>query len=87
MELEVRRQWSSSLHAISRVVAELEVTLPAVICATKDLAAARIPNMKGIMSARTKPLTVVAATSTDKLTTIASFTLPDKAKQIKMIQP
>ena len=65
----------------------LEVTLPVVICATKDLAQARIPNMKGIMSARTKPLAVVPASGAAKLTSIASYTLPEKEKQIKMISP
>lgn len=64
-----------------------ETSLPVVISATKDLAQARIPNMKGIMSARTKPLTVLAASTKELRTTIASYTLPDKEKKIKMISP
>ncbi|MFN8286129.1 MAG: electron transfer flavoprotein subunit beta/FixA family protein [Chitinophagales bacterium] len=63
----------------------VEVKLPLVVCAQKELAEARIPNMKGIMGARTKPLAVVAPVATDKLTTIASFALPEKAKQVKMV--
>jgi electron transfer flavoprotein beta subunit len=65
----------------------VEISLPAVVCATKDLAPARIPNMKGIMGARTKPLAVVAASSTDKLTGISSYILPDKAKECKYVSP
>jgi electron transfer flavoprotein beta subunit len=65
----------------------VECKLPMVVCGEKDLAVARIPNMKGIMSARTKPLAVVPATGTDKLTTITSYHLPDKAKQCKYVQP
>ncbi len=63
----------------------VEISLPAVICATKDLAAARIPNMKGIMASRTKPLTVLAATGADKLTSIASYQTPEKAKECKYV--
>ncbi|MFN8299436.1 MAG: electron transfer flavoprotein subunit beta/FixA family protein [Chitinophagales bacterium] len=63
----------------------VEVKLPLVVCAQKELAEARIPNMKGIMGARTKPLAVVPAVAADKLTSIASFALPEKAKQVKLI--
>lgn len=63
----------------------VEVKLPLVVCAQKELAEARIPNMKGIMAARTKPLAVVAATDAEKLTTVANYSLPEKAKQVKLI--
>jgi electron transfer flavoprotein beta subunit len=65
----------------------VEVKLPLVVGGEKDLALARIPNMKGIMSARTKPLAVVPATGTDKLTSISSYALPDKAKECKYVSP
>ena len=65
----------------------VEVKLPMVVGAQKDLAEARIPNMKGIMSARTKPLTVVPPVAVDKLTVVANYTLPDKAKQCKYVSP
>lgn len=63
----------------------VEVKLPMVVGAQKELAEARIPNMKGIMAARTKPLTVVTASGDEKLTTVASYALPEKAKQVKLI--
>ena len=86
-KLEVEGAKALATRDIEGGTETLEITLPAVICATKDLAAARIPNMKGIMSARTKPLVVVAPSGAPKLTSIASYTLPDKLKQVKMISP
>jgi electron transfer flavoprotein beta subunit len=86
-KLEVEGTTATATRDIEGGTETVQVSLPAVICATKDLAQARIPNMKGIMSARTKPLAVVAPTSSEKLTTIASYTLPDKEKQVKMISP
>ncbi len=43
----------------------VECTLPAVISANKGMAEQRIPNMKGIMAARTKPLNVLPAYPTN----------------------
>ena len=40
---------------------KLEVNLPAVITCQKELTEPRIPNMRGIMAARSKPLKVVQA--------------------------
>ncbi|MCS6934446.1 MAG: electron transfer flavoprotein subunit beta/FixA family protein [Chitinophagales bacterium] len=63
----------------------VEVKLPLVVCAQKELAEPRIPNMKGIMSARTKPLAVVPPVEVEKLTAVISYSLPEKAKQVKLI--
>jgi electron transfer flavoprotein beta subunit len=84
-KLEVDGGKATATRDIEGGTETVEVTLPTVICATKDLAAARIPNMKGIMGARTKPLNVVAASTSDKLTKIASYILPDKAKECKYV--
>ena len=43
--------------------------------------------MKGIMAARTKPLTVIPAVEADKLTTIISYAVPQKAKECKYVSP
>ncbi|MFN0201670.1 MAG: electron transfer flavoprotein subunit beta/FixA family protein [Bacteroidia bacterium] len=53
----------------------LNVSFPAVISCQKGLAEWRIPNMRGIMAARTKPLTVVAAAGTGYVTT-TSYSYP-----------
>src|ERR1700712_3575634 len=53
-----------------------EVSLPVLVSCQKGVAEARIPNMRGIMSARTKPLKVVVPANVDELTAISSFELP-----------
>jgi electron transfer flavoprotein beta subunit len=63
----------------------LEVQLPAVISCQKGMAEARIPNMRGIMAARTKPLAVVATTNSNTLTTVESYTPSEGRKAVKMI--
>jgi electron transfer flavoprotein beta subunit len=65
--------------------AVLEVQLPAVISCQKGMAEARIPNMRGIMAARTKPLSVVATTNSDTLTSVESYTPSEGRKAVKMI--
>lgn len=64
-----------------------KVTLPVVVSCQKGMAEARIPNMRGIMAARTKPLTVVPAAAADTLTSIVSFELPPAKAGVKMISP
>jgi electron transfer flavoprotein beta subunit len=61
--------------------------LPLVISCQKGVAEARIPNMRGIMAARTKPLKVVPPAATDALTTIVSYELPAPKTGVKMISP
>ena len=64
-----------------------EVTLPAVISCQKGMAEARIPNMRGIMAARTKPLKVVEAIAAESLTHVAAFSLPPAKAGVKLIDP
>lgn len=63
----------------------LEVKLPFVLSAAKGMAEQRIPNMRGIMAARTKSLKVIPATETPKHTAIISFTMPPPKAACKMI--
>lgn len=64
-----------------------EVTLPIVVSAAKGMAEARIPNMRGIMAARTKPMKVVEPIAVEALTGISSFELPPAKAGVKMINP
>ncbi|HRE52081.1 MAG TPA: electron transfer flavoprotein subunit beta/FixA family protein [Flavitalea sp.] len=63
----------------------VQASLPLVVSCQKGMAEQRIPNMKGIMSARTKPLKVVEPVAVDPLTTIAGFETPPPKAGIKMI--
>jgi electron transfer flavoprotein beta subunit len=62
-----------------------EVNLPVVVSCQKGVAEQRIPNMKGIMGARTKPLKVIEPTAADPLTTIVSFELPPAKAGVKLV--
>ena len=62
-----------------------EVTLPVVVSCQKGMAEQRIPNMRGIMAARTKPLTVKEPVEAAALTEIVSFELPPAKSGVKMI--
>jgi electron transfer flavoprotein beta subunit len=65
----------------------VEVSTPAVVSCAKGMAEQRIPNMRGIMAARTKPLQVVAPVAVDELTSFVSYTMPNAKSAVKMISP
>jgi electron transfer flavoprotein beta subunit len=46
----------------------VEVSTPAVVSCAKGMAEQRIPNMRGIMAARTKPLQVIVPVACDMMT-------------------
>ena len=62
-----------------------EVELPLVVSCQKGIAEQRIPNMRGIMSARTKPLKVVEPLPVDALTSIVGFELPPAKAGVKLV--
>lgn len=61
------------------------VPFPVVISCQKGMAEQRIPNMKGIMAARTKPLKVVEPVAAATLTEIAGFELPPAKAGVKLV--
>ncbi|MBI3510056.1 MAG: electron transfer flavoprotein subunit beta/FixA family protein [Bacteroidetes bacterium] len=65
----------------------LEFETPAVISCQKGMAEARIPNMRGIMAARTKPLNVIPAANPSVLTSVENYTPAEGRKAVKMIDP
>jgi electron transfer flavoprotein beta subunit len=65
----------------------LEVDTPFVVSAAKGMAEQRIPNMRGIMAARTKPLTVVAPAAHTAHAQTTKFTLPPAKAGVKMVDP
>ena len=64
-----------------------KVLLPLVVSCQKGMAEQRIPNMKGIMGARSKPLKVVEPVSADTLTSVVSFDLPPAKAGVKLVSP
>jgi electron transfer flavoprotein beta subunit len=61
------------------------VSLPVVVSCQKGVAEQRIPNMKGIMSARTKPLKIMEPIAVEPLTSIVSFELPPAKAGVKLV--
>ncbi|WP_439696901.1 electron transfer flavoprotein subunit beta/FixA family protein [Mucilaginibacter sp. AW1-7] len=61
--------------------------LPVVISCQKGVAEARIPNMRGIMAARTRPLKVIVPTKIAPLTQILAYELPPAKAGIKLLSP
>ncbi|GAA5222089.1 electron transfer flavoprotein subunit beta/FixA family protein [Membranihabitans marinus] len=59
--------------------------LPLVLSATKGLAEQKIPNMRGIMMAKRKPLEVVSAVDHATDTNIVSFSKPEKSKEVTLV--
>lgn len=63
----------------------VEASLPLVAGCQEPIAEWKIPNMRGIMSARTKPLKVVEAAAVESLAKTATFELPPPKGAVKMI--
>ena len=61
------------------------VSLPVVISCQKGMAEQRIPNMKGIMGARSKPLKVLEPVETASFTRVASYDLPPAKAGVRLI--
>ena len=62
-----------------------EAPLPLVVSCQKGMAEQRIPNMKGIMGARTKPLKVAEPIAVEALTSVAGFELPPAKAGVKLV--
>ena len=62
-----------------------EVDVPVVVSCAKGVAEQRIPNMRGIMAARTKPLKVVEPAAVEALTSIVSYELPPAKAGVKLV--
>ena len=65
----------------------IEVNGPFVLSAAKGLAEQRIPNMKGIMSAKTKPLQVIAPASVNALVDSVQFRTPAAKSAVHYVDP
>lgn len=63
-----------------------KVNLPLVVSCQKGVAEQRIPNMRGIMAARTKPLKVLDPSNADILTSVVSYELPPAKAGVKLVE-
>ncbi len=63
----------------------LTIPYPFVAGTAEGVAEPKIPNMRGIMSARTKPLTVVEAVEVKTFSEIISYETPAPRGQVKLV--
>lgn len=84
-KLDLNGNTATIEHDIDGGIQVVDCDLPLVVSCAKGMAEQRIPNMKGIMGARTKPLQVLPATGNNKLTSIKSYTLSAGRTTCKMI--
>lgn len=85
-KLDVAGTEATIEHDIDGGVQIVTCPLPLVISAQKGMAEARIPNMRGIMAARTKPLTVVTPENCEKLTEVRSYEMAPGRTACKFIE-
>lgn len=68
-------------------VEKVEVDIPFVVSASKGMAEQRIPNMKGIMMAKSKPLDVVEPVPVEEKVQIVKYEIPEQRTGVKLIDP
>lgn len=86
--LEVNGAEATAVREIEGGKETVNVKLPAVFAGQKGMVEEKdliIPNMRGIMSARTKPLTVKEATETDVKVKAVSFDSVPARAQVKLV--
>lgn len=88
--LEVEGDTASLIREIDGGKEKLTAKLPLVVGGQKGLVEEKdlkIPNMRGIMSARTKPLAVRPAVDADHKVAVGTFEKPAPKSAVKMIDP
>lgn len=86
-KLDVEGQIATLERDIQGGVEVVEGPLPMVVSCAKGMAEQRIPNMRGIMAARTKQLEVIEPAEVKSLTETISYTLPPEKGSVKLIDP
>lgn len=86
-KLEVDGGTATVTRDIEGGVELLEVATPFVLSAAKGLAEQRIPNMRGIMMAKRKPLNVVEPVEFADVARVVEYEKPPEKGAVKMIQP
>lgn len=85
MKLDIENGMAKMVREIEGGTENVEAALPLVAGCQEPIAEWKIPNMRGIMSARTKPLEVKDPQEADSSTSSVRFELPPAKGAIKMI--
>ncbi len=87
MKLELNGEEVSMTREIEGGKDHLKAKLPIVAGCQEPIAEWRIPNMRGIMTARTKPLNVKEPVSVEQHVKTEKFELPPPKGQCKLVDP
>lgn len=87
MKLDIEGNTAKLQREIEGGKETMEVELPFIAGCQEPIAEWKIPNMRGIMSARTKPLNVVDPTDVGESTRVEKFELPPAKGAVKLIDP
>ncbi|MFC0262019.1 electron transfer flavoprotein subunit beta/FixA family protein [Fontibacter flavus] len=85
MKLEVDGDTVKMAREIEGGKEQVEAKLPLVAGCQEPIAEWKIPNMRGIMSARTKPLQVLEPIGDDLATDVTSYQLPPAKGAVKLV--
>lgn len=84
--LTIENNQASVKREIEGGVEVLVASLPIVVGTAEGVAEPKIPNMRGIMSARTKPLEVIQPVAVEPLTKVQSFDTPPARGNVKLVE-
>mgnify|MGYP006181462685 CR=1 FL=1 len=85
MKLEIEGSTVKMAREIEGGKEYLEANLPLIAGCQEPIAEWKIPNMRGIMSARTKPLNVVEPVDESTATEVLQFQLPPAKGAVKLV--
>lgn len=87
IDMEVADNTATIKRDIEGGIETVTVNTPFVVSAAKGMAEQRIPNMKGIMMSKRKPLNVLTAEMENNKSTVSKYELPESKGSIQMIDP
>lgn len=85
MKLDLEGDTAKMTREIEGGHEDVEVNLPFVAGCQEPIAEWKIPNMRGIMSARTKPLNVVEPVDAEAKASLKNYEMPPEKGAVKMI--
>lgn len=85
--LEVDDGTAKLIRDAGGVDEKVQIGLPLVVSASKGLAEQRIPNMRGIMMAKSKPLKIVEPVAADQRVESITYETPDLRSSCILIAP
>lgn len=87
MQLDIEGDTAKLAREIEGGKEYLELKLPFIAGCQEPIAEWKIPNMRGIMTARTKPLKVIDPVTDEKRTATLRYELPPPKGQVKLFKP